>query len=66
MRSLSILHKIVEYTIRYLRKTASSDEQLIELKDELKESLVAIILIRSFKDMRSLMVLQNIVEYTAR
>jgi hypothetical protein len=46
-----ILHKSVEYTIRYLRKTASSDDQLMELKDELKEFLVAIILIRSFEDM---------------
>ena len=46
-----ILQNTVEYIIRYLRKTASSDDQLMELKDELKESLVAIILIRSFEDM---------------
>ena len=46
-----ILQNIVEYTIRYLRKIASSDEQLMELKDELKEFLVSIILIRSFEDM---------------
>ena len=55
-----ILQIIVEYTIRYLRETARSDEQPMELKDELKESLVAIIFIRSFKDMRSLMVLQKL------
>ena len=61
-----ILRKIVEYTMRYLRKAASSDEQLMELKGELKESLAMIILIRPFKDMRSLVVLQNIVECTAR
>ena len=46
-----ILQNIVECTIRYLRNTASSDEQLMDLKDELKELLVSIILIRSFEDM---------------
>ena len=48
-----ILHKIVEYTIGYLRKTVSSDDQLMELKDELKEFLISIILIRSFENMSS-------------
>ena len=53
MRSLMRLHKIVEYTIRYIIETASSDKQLVELTNELKGSLVSIILIRSFEDVIS-------------
>ena len=57
MRTLVVLQNIVECTARYPWEPASSDEQLVELKDELKESLVSMILIRSFEDMRSLMIL---------